>query len=370
VEALSERLQSGAEGFAKGFNEGYEDVQALGWSNTEVNSGLQDTFNQVSAGLQALAEKYGLSAPEGLESPIAATNESQGENGSTLEPIQADVPGFAPPAGGKHLEISSTVKSPNQQVNNVQAAYYQQQSAVLSDAVGDSSVSAHAAYQSYSFQLHTQDGDVVTINASTQFGLAIAAEGGDYAASGRLEELFSFSVEGELDEDELSAINDLLGQINDVADMFFNKDVYGAYEQALEIGFNSEEIAGFALNLSQGSVTRVENTYKEVQDNYAPAANTPPSHAALIGEFSEKLDILQQGLAQMGSDISLLEKLFELTNENSEERLAIDEAVDGDTVDNKPLDKESVNKEAANNELSNSEKFALLWERLRTKAEA
>ena len=74
----------------------------------------------------------------------------------------------------------------------------------------------------------------------------------------------SFSVRGELDEDELRAIGDLVSDASDLADEFFNGDIESAFNQALEIGFDAKELTGFALNLTRQEKVEVVQAYEYV----------------------------------------------------------------------------------------------------------
>jgi hypothetical protein len=49
------------------------------------------------------------------------------------------------------------------------------------------------------------------------------------------ENSFSFSVNGELDEDELKAIGQLVADANELTEEFFNGDIETAFNQALEL---------------------------------------------------------------------------------------------------------------------------------------
>ena len=75
---------------------------------------------------------------------------------------------------------------------------------------------------------------------------------------------FGFSVEGELDEDELRAIGDLVDKTADLADEFFNGDVESAFEQALKLGFDETEITSYALQMSRQEQFKVTQTYESV----------------------------------------------------------------------------------------------------------
>jgi hypothetical protein len=110
---------------------------------------------------------------------------------------------------------------------------------------------------SFELQVTTRDGDRVNLKFSQldqrQDVLA-------YRQSGSSEEFisnhittsnshFGLSVEGELDEDELSAITDLANNIQRLSEEFFTGNAQVAFEQGLQLGFDTEEIAGFALEL-------------------------------------------------------------------------------------------------------------------------
>lgn len=100
----------------------------------------------------------------------------------------------------------------------------------------------------------TQEGDRVQIRfrnregvVSQTTGSAAGEERRVYAfSSGRIE----ISVQGELNDDELAAITELVGKVEALASDFFAGDVQKAFEAAASLGFDSEQIAGFALRLS------------------------------------------------------------------------------------------------------------------------
>jgi hypothetical protein len=66
---------------------------------------------------------------------------------------------------------------------------------------------------------------------------------------------FSFSVRGELAQEELKAIGQLVSDANELVKEFFNGDIETTFKQALELGFDEQELSSFALQL-----TKIENT--------------------------------------------------------------------------------------------------------------
>lgn len=112
----------------------------------------------------------------------------------------------------------------------------------------------------------------------------------------------SFSVKGELDEEELNAIADLVGDANDLADTFFSGDIESAFQQALDIGYDSQELAGFALQLTRQEQVEVVKAYESVS-HFNDESNQqldPVSAVKPISQYLEKmLNVLEQSQQQL-----------------------------------------------------------------------
>ncbi|WP_438864464.1 DUF5610 domain-containing protein [Neptunicella sp.] len=74
----------------------------------------------------------------------------------------------------------------------------------------------------------------------------------------------SYSVKGELDDEELKAIGELVGDAGKLADEFFYGDIDKAFNQALDLGYDDQELTGFALQLTSFKQTEVIKTYGAV----------------------------------------------------------------------------------------------------------
>ncbi len=115
--------------------------------------------------------------------------------------------------------------------------------------------------ESTSFSLTTQDGDIVEISLSeqsfSQFQYAAGRGFGALSFEAGFESQFQFSVEGELDEGELGAIADLLDQLSAVSGEFFSGNFQEAFQKALNVGFDTSEIAQFSLELTKVQVEQV-----------------------------------------------------------------------------------------------------------------
>jgi len=129
-----------------------------------------------------------------------------------------------------------------------------------------------ARSQSFDLQIQTQDGDTVTISLSSSTAssrssiveldnnsVAVATRGVSTSESNVF-----YSIEGQLDEDELEAIDELVGDVTKLADKFFDGNVQNAFNRALRLDFDAEEISGFALSLQQTQLTQVSSAYEAV----------------------------------------------------------------------------------------------------------
>ncbi len=61
--------------------------------------------------------------------------------------------------------------------------------------------------------------------------------------------------------------------MDDLAAVFFEGNVVGAFEQSLSLGFDADEISGFALNLTFVEVQQVQRSYQSVANLPSSAAN-------------------------------------------------------------------------------------------------
>ena len=134
--------------------------------------------------------------------------------------------------------------------------------------------------RSFSFKLETKEGDVVEINAralqwfsAEQYSSQQRTSGSGNGPSGIQQTSgvgfeagnqseFALRIDGDLDDDELKAINDLLKQVNSLSEDFYGGDIQKALEKALSLGYDSTEIGSFSLNLSQMSSVKAVQAYQ------------------------------------------------------------------------------------------------------------
>jgi hypothetical protein len=104
------------------------------------------------------------------------------------------------------------------------------------------------------------------------------------------ESTFSFTVKGELDEDELKAIGQLVADANELAEEFFNGDIETAFNQALELGFDEQELSSFAMQLTKVENTAVIKAYETVSRFDGDNVESDPAKAVKpVADYLDKL---------------------------------------------------------------------------------
>ncbi|PRO69726.1 DUF5610 domain-containing protein [Alteromonas gracilis] len=106
----------------------------------------------------------------------------------------------------------------------------------------------------------------------------------------------SFSLKGELDEDELDSIADLVGQVQDLADTFYSGDIDKAFEEALSLGFDDKELVGYALQLNRTTQTEVLKTYENIQ-HYNEDSNDNAKYGNVVSPVAQYLEKMMDTFA-------------------------------------------------------------------------
>lgn len=155
----------------------------------------------------------------------------------------------------------------------------------VTEPVSSKSISAAERYESsesFSLKVRTQDGDNVTIRFSNsesyESSLGYYNDGeGTSAASFSLdrsqESNFQFSISGDLDEGEIDALQDLIQDINLIADDFFDGDVQSAFEQASQFQMDKSELSSMQLTLKRSEEYSAASAYQQVQGYEQPQYN-------------------------------------------------------------------------------------------------
>lgn len=186
--------------------------------------------------------------------------------------------------------------------------------------------------QSVSFNLRTRDGDLVTLELFHQQSGALEYSQQQFSTDrvSLSQEAFSmgtsrsselmFRVEGELDADELSAINDMLEQINLAAGEFFQGDPLQAFESLQRLDYDSSEIASYSLEMNRQSSLMVSYEEQAVAA-YRDVGERDGHHRGEHDNGNRSLARYVQGLMGALNAGSLFEDSDKAVNELLLERL-------------------------------------------------
>ena len=263
-EELASRIDAGLEGFNLGYEQANDALGQLNLLNPELEGEISLTQSKFYEGIEKLKETY-----------LGTT----AENTNTPEEVKDT------------SSESSVTNSVTSTQNYLQASSYSQA-------------------QEFSFDLVTADGDKVTIYTSSlmaqqsESGYSSSSQDGSlvemaYQSYGEMRESeFSMSVDGDLDEDELKAINNLLNNVNDLAKDFYSGDLETAFNKAVKMDYDADEISEFSISLTQ-----IQNftAYKAYQ------TDTPISNTNAFNELKPLADFTND----LKNSLTTLQTLFD-----------------------------------------------------------
>jgi len=151
--------------------------------------------------------------------------------------------------------------------------------------------------RSFALEVRTKDGDLITLtmestrSSSQSASLEQNTEGLRFTSSHETQarDSIQYSVEGNLDKDELKALNELIKKADHFADKFFDGNVPNLLHHASKLGFNSEEIAGFSLSLSQVETHQASIAYSNIEQlgENSDTANKTEQEIPALADFMQ-----------------------------------------------------------------------------------
>ncbi|MEX6502503.1 DUF5610 domain-containing protein [Pseudomonas zhanjiangensis] len=189
-----------------------------------------------------------------------------------------------------------------------------------------------AQAQTFDLAVTTRDGDRLRISigqasASWSHSSIVAASGADGSAAVASRQAGSVqigawqvSVEGELDDKERAALAKLFGQVQALSSKFYAGDLNGAFERAMALDLDGEQLASMSLRLAQTRVRQASDTYGAVAEQGGQPASAV--NAALIDYAQGLLEALR------GAD-ALIEQSRDGLQYLLERSLELDERFDG-----------------------------------------
>lgn len=293
-EQLQSRLEAGLKGFKQGFGEAAEMLEQMDLMTSKVKSDIGDTYNRVTSGIDELGKTY---APS-----LAALKKEEAESAKSTEQSLIE-------SAGKDKSVRPKVRP-----DLAREIAPQEKVATPSSSASYESVDFSRG-RSFSFDLTTQDGDTISIDASTllryQEERSQASSGGSdistFAYSAGESSAFDLKINGDIDQKEWAAFTELFDQVIDLAENFFDGDITQAIEKSLSLGYDSNEIAEFSLSLTQTTTVSSVAAYEQIQPQSAwqaePISKTLSPLQNYAKELLDSLAPLEQEPRQLFADL-------------------------------------------------------------------
>ncbi len=219
---LDKLLTQAREGVEKGFAEARKILDGMGVLKGQVAGDIDDTYKRIQDGFGDLDKRFGSAAPSAPDKVAVA---GYSERFSAL---------------AETFDLSVTTRD--------------------GDRLRISVAQASASWSQSSFAA-SSDGKSTTVSGSSQSGSMRI--GG-----------WQVDVEGELDDDEIKALEKLFSQVQDLSDKFYAGDLAGAFDRAMALDMDGEQLASMSLRLTQTSVRQATDAYGAVAGQGASAINS------------------------------------------------------------------------------------------------
>lgn len=157
-----------------------------------------------------------------------------------------------------------------------------------------SAAERYAKAESFSMEVMTKEGDKVSISfdseASITASLGAYTDGETSAVSFGVDRNassnFSFSVEGDLNTEELDALTSLMQDINLIAEDFYSGDVQDAFNQAAELEMDKFQLMNLNVTMTQSASYSAAVAYEQVQQLDNPLGD----NGRHLGQMIQNMD--------------------------------------------------------------------------------
>jgi hypothetical protein len=193
--------------------------------------------------------------------------------------------------------------------------------AATSSQTSISAAERYSKAESFSMEVMTQEGDKVSIyfdsEASITASLGAYTDGESSAVSYGIDRNassnFSFSVEGDLNEEELDALTSLIQDINLIAEDFYSGDVQDAFNQAAELEMDKSQLMNLNVTMTQSTSYSAVAAYEQVQQYDNPLGDNGRHLGGMMQNMENFMNNPALGFLEDSSlfGASLLENLIQ-----------------------------------------------------------
>ncbi|AYF87369.1 DUF5610 domain-containing protein [Pseudomonas sp. JS3066] len=278
-------LDQARAGIQKGFDDARKILDGLGVLGGKVAEDIDDTFDRIQDGLDQLQKTY-------------------------LQPATTTEPGGAVAVAGYSERFQAQAETFDLEVKTRDG-----------DKLRISIAQASASYSRSTLAAASDGKTSLLVGSSHSSSLQIGA--------------WQIEIEGDLDDEEKAALSDLLGQVQDISSKFYSGDLAGAFDRAMALDMDGEQLASMSLHLTQTKVMQAADAYGAVAQQGGQAASAVNGN--LKDYANSLLDALRSAgeLAENGRDTlkQLLKGGFALDERFDSTQLAKAEALNNRLLD-------------------------------------
>ncbi|MGV8844043.1 MAG: DUF5610 domain-containing protein [Pseudomonas sp.] len=233
---LQQLLTQAQKGVEKGFTQARAILDGMGVLKGQVASDIDDTYTRIQDGFANLNQRFGapaLDAGPGVSSVLSARSER-----------------FE--AQAERFELSVTTRE--------------------GDRLRITVAQASASWSQTSMAAVSNDSAMAAVSSSQSASVQIVG--------------WRVQVEGELSEQERGALEKLFTQVQDLSTKFYAGDLSGAFDRAMALNMDGEQLASMSLQLTQSRVRQSTDAYSAVAEQGGRAASAVNS---VVMDYAQSL---------------------------------------------------------------------------------
>ena len=357
-EELREQLDKAKIGFLRGVAQAEEILAGKQLLDDDQQQRIDNIVSRFNEGVARISNNLGLSTADDFEDKVESVTQSQIVDSDNKN--AATTPGTTVSLNSQSTYTQSTrSKVSTSNIGESEKSTLTDNSPAQLISRFQETRNTFLRQDSIDLQLRTQDGDIVNItffasqagaNGSRSRSITLGESNSQIDITRQFSSYFGetelqLSVIGEIDDEEFAALESLLGQANEIANAFFNGDDVSAFNQALTLDIDSEEIANFSLDLQSRELQQSTQRYREIagltQENKQNLAqnserddNSNSRKASSLGSLLQQIrDIAIQNAGRRFEE-SFVEKLLSINFAAASVALAQEEEEQSDNVAN------------------------------------
>ena len=300
-EELQDLLGQARKGIDKGFGSARDELKGMSMLSEDLDKGIEKSYTLIQDELQKFEDElFGVPSDEA---------ENTEESASTVDGSrQAQALGFS---SSSQASLEITTKDGDKvsiRFDDQENWRLQQQNRY--SASGRKAVEAYGN-KSLGENPSAQRSETGALHSGKSSGASSSASSSIYYSR---TQGFSFSVEGDLDADELKSIGSLIEQVGSLSDTFFGGDLDGALKQAKELSLDDNELVGMSLSLKQSQAAALQQRSEAAKAASATDTADESSSTAAQGEQTSSATELGQFFAPFADYLARLQEMIAQAN--------------------------------------------------------